>query len=347
MKISSLEDLSTEAKSIKNKTSIVIVEAHDKHTLESVTAAANDGIIAPILIGKAAQIATILADLGASPSDYNIIPSINEDESLAMAIEMVNAGQAKAIMKGKLESGSFIKAIVKKENHMLSAAAATATASVSTATAAATVSTAIAAAAVAATASATSVSTAATSAATATLSLAGLFKPRKYHKMLAISDIGLNTYPDANAKKAIIENAVKMLKTLGIENPKVAVLSAVEKVNPKMPETIDADALKQMNRRGEITGCIIEGPISFDLATDPSAAAIKGYSSPVAGDADLLIVPDFVSGNILVKSLTQFAGTQTAGAVLGAKVPIVFTSRSADASDKYNSIALAACLGYA
>ena len=177
-----------------------------------------------------------------------------------------------------------------------------------------------------------------------TLSLAGLFSLPNYHKIIAVSDMVLNTYPDLQTKKVIVENAVGMLNALGVNDPKVAVLAAVEKLNPKMPETVDADALKKMNQNGEITGCIIEGPISFDLATSHQAVSIKGYESPVAGDADLLIVPDIVSGNILVKCMTGFAGAQTAGTVLGARVPVILTSRSAESADKYYSIALAACV---
>jgi phosphotransacetylase len=116
----------------------------------------------------------------------------------------------------------------------------------------------------------------------------------------------------------------------------------VEKVNPKMRDTVDADMLKQMNQRGEITGCVVEGPISFDLATSAEAARIKAYESPVAGDADILLMPDINSGNVLAKSLTGFAGAITAGQVVGAKIPVVLTSRSAEASDKYYSIAAAA-----
>jgi len=175
------------------------------------------------------------------------------------------------------------------------------------------------------------------------LSLVGLFSLPRYHKIFAISDMAINSFPDLGGKKAIIENAVKMLNAVGIKNPKVAVLSAVEKLNPKMPDTIDADALKQMNIRGEIADCIIEGPISFDLATSAEAAVIKGYESPVAGDADLLVVPDVISGNILVKSLTGMAGALSGGMVLGAKVPIILTSRSAEPSIKYYSIAITAC----
>jgi len=176
------------------------------------------------------------------------------------------------------------------------------------------------------------------------LSLAGLFETPNYHKLFAVSDMGLNSYPDFECKRAIVENAVQMLNTLGNPHVKVAVLAAIERVNPKMPDTVDANALKMMNQNDKIKNCVIEGPISFDLATSAEAARIKGFDSPVAGDADLLIVPDIVTGNILAKCLTGMAGAQTAGAVLGAKVPIILTSRSATASDKYYSIALAVIL---
>jgi len=177
------------------------------------------------------------------------------------------------------------------------------------------------------------------------LSLAAMFDTPNYHKIFAISDMVVNVFPDFMRKRVIVENAVGMLNKLGIPQPKVAVLAAIEKLNPKMPETVDADALKLMNQNAKITNCIVEGPISFDLATSAEAAKIKGYVSPVAGDADLLIVPDIVSGNLLAKCLTGMGGAKTAGVVLGAKVPIILTSRSAPASDKYYSIALAACVG--
>jgi phosphotransacetylase len=109
-----------------------------------------------------------------------------------------------------------------------------------------------------------------------------------------------------------------------------------------MRETVDADALKVMSQQGVISGCIVDGPLSLDIATDKKAAQIKGYESEVAGDADLLLVPDLVCGNVFVKALTGFAGAVTAGTVVGAKIPVVLTPRSAEASDKFYSIALAA-----
>ena len=113
-------------------------------------------------------------------------------------------------------------------------------------------------------------------------------------------------------------------------------------VNPKMPESVDARQLKEWNASGEITGCIVEGPISLDLAMNPASAALKGYESPIAGDADLLVMPDLVSANVLAKAITEIAGGTTARVVLGTRVPIVLVSRAATASDKFNSVALAA-----
>lgn len=174
------------------------------------------------------------------------------------------------------------------------------------------------------------------------ISLVGFYELSAYHKLFAVSDMGMNTYPDLDGKRSILENAVHTIQSLGVEKPKVAVLSAVDKPNPKMPDSMDGAKLKELNQSGEISGCIVEGPISFDLATSSDAALIKNYRSPVAGDADILIVPDIVCGNVLVKCLTGMSRAQTAGLVVGAKVPIVLTSRSAEASDKYYSIALAA-----
>ncbi len=176
----------------------------------------------------------------------------------------------------------------------------------------------------------------------AVLSVAGLYEVERYHKLIAVSDQAINTYTDLAGKLAITENAVGLLHAVGIEHPKVAVVAAVEKVNPKLRETVDADALKHLNAVGEITGCLVDGPLSFDIATMKQAAEVKGYESEVAGDADLLIVPDLVCGNVLVKALTGFAGALTAGTVLGATVPVVLVPRSAEASDKYYSLALAA-----
>lgn len=163
-----------------------------------------------------------------------------------------------------------------------------------------------------------------------------------YHKLLAVTDGGMMTYPDLEAKKNIIENAVSIFNKMGYDKPKVAVLAAVEVVNPKMPEAVEAAELKKMNLDGILTDSIVEGPISYDLAMNKESSELKGYSSEVAGDADILVVPNITAGNILGKSLIYSAGAKMAGFVVGAKVPIVLTSRGATTEEKYLSLAISA-----
>lgn len=163
-----------------------------------------------------------------------------------------------------------------------------------------------------------------------------------YHKLLAITDGGMMVRPGVEDKKKIIENAVRVFRNMGYENPKVAILSAVETVNNRMPESVDAHALKQMNLLGEITECLVEGPISYDLAMSRESADIKGYQSMITEDVDILLVPDIAAGNILSKALIYSAGAKMAGMVIGARVPIALTSRGSTAEEKYLSIALCA-----
>lgn len=165
------------------------------------------------------------------------------------------------------------------------------------------------------------------------------FKDRS--KLLMVSDGGVVMFPTLSEKGVMIRNAKVLADALAIRPFKVACLSAVEKVNPKLQSTLDGKALKEMTGKEGFENIIIEGPISFDLAVSFEAAKIKGYESPVAGEADMLLVPDLEAGNILAKSFTYMAGGDSAGLVLGAKVPIVLVSRADSSRVKLNSIALA------
>ncbi len=175
------------------------------------------------------------------------------------------------------------------------------------------------------------------------LSHIGFFEMPAYHKIIALTDAAQNIAPDFNEKIAIIKNAVDMFHHLGNTNPKVAILTAVESVNPKMQATVDAAMLTMMNKRGQIKGCVIDGPLAFDNAISKEAAEHKGIISEVAGESDILVAPDIEAGNILYKSFTFFGKGTVAAVVLGAKVPIVLTSRSDSDRSKLSSIALAAC----
>jgi phosphate butyryltransferase len=167
-----------------------------------------------------------------------------------------------------------------------------------------------------------------------------LYDVSTYHKLISLTDGGMVTYPELNDKIGIINNAVKVAHKLGIENPKVAPICAVEVVNPSMQATIDAAALSQMNKRGQIKGCIIDGPLALDNAISKEAAKHKGIISDVAGDSDILLAPNIESGNFLGKALTYFAGAENAGVIVGAKCPVVLVSRADSAKSKLYSIAL-------
>lgn len=165
-----------------------------------------------------------------------------------------------------------------------------------------------------------------------------------YHKIFIITDAAMNIAPDLDQKKLIIENVLKLSDALEIENPKLAVLAAVEKVSDKMEATIHAEKLKEMNGRGEIKGVIVDGPFALDNAISKESAKVKGIDSSVAGDADILLVPDIEAGNILYKSLSFLANAKSAGIILGGKRPIVLTSRADDRKAKFYSIALSVVL---
>lgn len=167
-----------------------------------------------------------------------------------------------------------------------------------------------------------------------------------YHKLILLTDGGMVPYPDLVQLRAILENAVWAMRLFGVAMPKVACLAAVEKVHERMPETVRAAALKDMNQKGEITDCVVEGPISFDLAFVKKAAQMKGYQSPVAGDADIFLVPDFVSGNLLAKALVHACGAGFAGLLAGASAPVIITSRTSTKEEKINSLACSALLSH-
>lgn len=174
------------------------------------------------------------------------------------------------------------------------------------------------------------------------MSHVGLFEVPNYHKLVVLTDGGMLLHPTLEQKAQIIENAVESLRNMGYENPKVAALCAAEKLNQKAPESVDAAALKEMNEKGELKGCVVEGPISYDIALSKEIADFKGFESPVAGDADVLLVPDMAAGNFIGKAWVIQGGGRMTGLVVGAKAPIVLTSRGSGADEKFYSIVFAA-----
>ena len=297
MVFKSFNELIEKIQKNKSKKRVVVVAAHDEHTLQAVFKAVKDGIVEPILIGNKVKIKEILQHLNESIDDYAII-NVEDDARAAMkAVELIHENSADFIMKGKIQTADLLRAVVNKEKGLRTGSV---------------------------------------------MSHIAIHEIPTYHKLLAVTDGGMMMYPNLEEKKQIIENAVNTFIAMGYVKPKVAVLAAVEKVNPKMPETVDADMLKKMNQNGEIKNCIVEGPISYDLAMSAESAKIKGFESPVIEDTDILVVPNITTGNILGKSLLYSAGAKMAGFIVGAKVPIVLTSRGSSAEEKYLSLVLSA-----
>jgi len=163
---------------------------------------------------------------------------------------------------------------------------------------------------------------------------------KNYNRLITVTDMAMNIRPDLNQKAQILQNSIYFCHSLGIEKPKVAVVAAVELVNPDMPATIDAACLAKMSERGQIVGGIVDGPLGFDNAISKKAAEYKGIESPVSGEVDIVLVPNIESGNIFSKGLIYLAKAMPAGLLLGAKAPVVLTSRVDSAQSKLYSIAL-------
>lgn len=297
MVINNFNQLIGKIKNIDEVKTVAVVCAHDEHTLEAVQRAEKDGLVKSVLLGKSSEIKEILKNLDFKKEDSEIIDVQEDLETSYKACEIIRNKQADFIMKGKIQTGDLLKAVVDKEKGLRTGKA---------------------------------------------MSHVVFFEIPNYHKLVVVTDGGMMMYPDLDKKKQILENAVDTLISIGYEEPKVAVLASVEKINPKMPDSVDAGALKEMNINGEIKNCIVEGPISYDLTMNKESAAIKGFKSPVTGDADIMIVPNITVGNILGKSLVFSAEAKMAGFIVGAKVPIVLTSRGSTSEEKYLSLVISA-----
>ena len=176
-----------------------------------------------------------------------------------------------------------------------------------------------------------------------TLSHVCVFDVKGYDRLMFLTDVAFLPYPTLEDKVNIIKNTVEICEAMGVENPKVAPLAAVEVVNPKMPATVEAEELHQMNLRGEITGCIVDGPLSMDLAIEPEAAKHKGATDrPIQGDADILLFPDIHAGNLVYKAMVHMADEVNGNILTGTAAPVVLTSRSDSMEVKVNSLAVAA-----
>ena len=271
----------------------MVAAAHDGHTLEAVFAAAEELGMRYILVGFREKIISISADLGVTPGSENIVDANNDPDCAAIAIDLIKTGSGNALMKGIIDTGTLLKAVLNKESGIRGSG---------------------------------------------TLSHLALLESPGYHKLIGVTDGGMIPNPTLEQKIDIVRNAAGYFNKIGYTKPKVAALCASETVSPKMPETVEAAELQDMCREGRLGDCLLEGPISFDLAVSKESAEIKGFKSEISGETDIMLVPNITVGNVFIKGQIYWAGAKMAGCIIGAEAPIVLVSRGASAEEKLLSI---------
>lgn len=275
---------------------VAVAVAQDEPVLEAIRDARKMGIADAILVGDKVKIEAAAEAVGLDLKQLEIIDEPNNMKAAKTAVELVSSGKADMVMKGLVDTATFLKAVLDKEKGLRTGKV---------------------------------------------LSHVAVFDIPALQRIIIVTDAAMNIAPDLMTKKQILENAVSVAKGIGIETPKVAVVAAVEVVNPDMQPTLDAAVLSKMNDRGQIKGCIVDGPFAIDNALSEEAAEHKGIKSPVAGKADIILVPNIETGNVMYKTLTYTSGAKNGGIIAGAAAPVILTSRADSHESKMYSIALA------
>ncbi len=279
---------------------VAVAAAQDDAVLQACQDAYERGLATFTLFGDMARIEAAAQKKGIRLDGMKIVNEPDDMRSAMQAVECVSTGKADIVMKGLINTGDLLRAVLDKSIGLRTGRV---------------------------------------------LSHLAMFELSKFNRLIGVTDGGMNIMPTLQQKADIIQNAAGVFHKLGVDPVRVAVLAAVETVNADMPGTIDAAALAKMNDRGQIKGVIVDGPLALDNAVNEEAARHKGIVSPVAGKADLLIVPNIEVGNVLGKSLVFMAGGTIAGLIVGARRPIVVTSRADTPESKVISIALASLCG--
>ena len=283
-------------KKVENK-KIAVAVAQDAAVLDAIWAAKTENIADAILVGDEDKISECAKSVDMDIQQFEVIHEPDDSLAAQKAVELVSNGDAQMLMKGLLETSTFLRAVLDKEKGLRTGKV---------------------------------------------LSHVSLFEIAAQNRLLMITDAAMNIAPTLDEKKQIIENAVFIARRLGLELPKVACIAAVEVVNSNMPATIDAAALAKMNDRGQIKNCIVDGPFALDNAISVEAAKHKGVKSPIAGLADIVLVPDIESGNVFYKALSTLASFKVGAMLVGTKAPVILTSRADTPESKLNSIAITA-----
>jgi len=292
---SKYERLVARAKEVPPATTVV-VHPCDETSLGGAVAAAEAGLIVPILVGPAKKIASVAHEHGFDISRFQIVDAPHSEAAAARAVELIHESKGELLMKGSLHTDELMREVTSSKTGLRTARR---------------------------------------------ISHVFVMDVPTYSETLFITDAAINIFPDLDVKRDIVQNAIDLFTQVGLGTPRVAILSAVETVTSKIPSTVEAAALCKMADRGQITGGILDGPLAFDNAIDPESARIKGIKSPVAGHAQILVVPDLEAGNMLAKNLALLAKADSAGLVLGARVPIILTSRADSVRSRLASCAAA------
>jgi len=276
---------------------VAVAVGQDEAVLDAVARSAAEDVADAVLVGDEALIRALARDHAIDLRDTPIVHEPDTTRAALRAVELVSKGECHILMKGKIHTDDFLRAVLDKQIGLRGKRL---------------------------------------------LSHCFLLEVERPHKrILFVTDGAMNIAPDFEQKAQIASNAIALARLFGVAQPKVAALAGVELVNPKMQATQDAAILALMSYRGQFEAGIVEGPLALDLAVSPEAARVKGVKNPVAGHADILLVPTLEAGNILVKAFSHLAGGRSAGLVLGAKAPIVLTSRADSADAKLFSIVCA------
>ena len=291
-----IDDIIKFAKERGPKT-ISVACCQDEEVLIAVENARKEGIINAILVGDIEKTRDISNRLEINLDNYELVNIKDLSEACLKAVELVSSGKAHMVMKGLVDTATFLRSVLNKEVGLRTGKL---------------------------------------------MSHVSVFEIEGIDRLILLTDAAFNTYPDLKQKVQIINNSVMVAKACGIENPKVAPVCAVEVVNPDMPATVDAALLSKMSDRGQIKGCIVDGPLALDNALSEEAAHHKGVTGPGAGKADILLLPNIDVANVMYKSLTYTAPTKNGGILVGTSAPVILTSRADSFETKVNSIALAA-----
>ena len=284
----------------KKKKHLVVANAVDLHTIDAVSEAVYKDFVSLTLTGNKDTIFKNCKKIGFKSSQYSILHCETEDFAISTAVEMAHKGSADMIMKGLVNTDSFMRAILNKEKGLLPP--------------------------------------------DTLLTHVTMLINKVYHKPLFISDVAIIPNPTLEQKKQITNYLIQVANQFGIIKPKVAFIAASEKVLKSMLACTDAIQLKQLWEAGYFSDSICDGPMGLDLAIDLDSAKIKGFNSPVAGDADCLLFPNIESGNVFYKTNTKFCNAEVGAIVMGTKVPTILSSRGDTTKTKLNSIAMAAMI---